>query len=78
MYTSHTVIVGQLKPLMVNGNTSPGKPTFGRIFKLNAKPGSTNKPWAIGRAADAAQAKKDAALASAWIKAHPEPDPFDE
>lgn len=76
MYTSHTVLIGQLKPLMVNGENSPGKLTWGRLMKLNPKPGSTNKPWAIGRPVDEKQYKADAAKASAWVKAHPEPDAF--
>jgi hypothetical protein len=71
MYTNHTVIVGQLDQL------SEGGKTFGRVMKLKAKPGSTNRPWAIGRAADPVQAKADQALAVAWLKANPEPDPFD-
>lgn len=77
MYTSHTVIIGQLKPLMVNGENAPGKLTFGRLFKLNPKPGSTNKPWALGRPVDAKQAAADQKAALEWVKAHPEPDPFE-
>jgi len=77
MYTSHTVLVGQLRDLLVNGNNAPGKWQYGRLMKLNPKPGSKNKPWALGRAVDAKLAKADADLAKAWVKTHPDPDVFD-
>jgi hypothetical protein len=76
MYTSHTVLIGQLNKLMVNGESARGRMTFGRVMKLNPKPGSTNKPWALGRAVDEKQAAKDSAVARAWVAAHPAPDPF--
>lgn len=76
MYTSHTVLIGQLVKLMVNGESAPGKSQYGRVLKLNPKNAGGNKPWALGRAVDPKQAVKDLDAARAWMKANPAPDPF--
>lgn len=77
MYSNHTVLIGQMKDQMTNGETAPGKWNYGRLMKLAPKNPGGNKPWAVGRAVDAKQNAEDRKIAAAWLKAHPEPDAFE-